>query len=1317
MSISVLSISAVLRRVAPVVVAALGAVGLAGLPAAPAAAAGVPATAVPAAVAAAVPDPVAGSADEAQTVAADALPTVQINGVVWSQAVVGSTVYVGGSFTKARPAGSPVGKDEVDRGYLLAYDITTGNLVASFNHTLDGQVRAVAASPDGTRVYVAGDFAHVDGQWRMHVAAFSTADGSLVAGFAPVASTTVLAVAATNTTVYVGGNFTQVGQKVGGTLVGRSYLAAFAASDGAVRDFRADTNAPVTALAVTAAGDRLAVGGRFRSLSGTSVVGLGSVDPTTGAAQPFPVNAYVRNATTATAITSLYADETGIYGTGYDYDQTGTLEGTFRADASTGAMVWIADCYGDTYGVFQTGGVVYDASHHHDCSSTPGGFPEVTPRTHHRAGAFTIEATGVDSGSRGYSWNHKGEPAPTMLNWYPDMDTGTASGAGQGPWNITGDGRYLSYGGEFLNVNGQPQQGLVRFAVRSLANNTEGPRLSGSRFDVTLASNIGGTVRASVPTNWDRDDLVLTYRLYRDSEQPQQVVAEKQVASPFFQPSTVVLADTTATPGSSTKYMVTVADPSGNVVRTSWKQVTVSSAAASGYAKAVSVDGPSLWWRLSDAATSTTAQDWAGTNTGHVGTGVTFGQAGAIAKDSSTAASFDGTANGLVAASNAVVGPDVFSQEVWFSTTTTAGGKIIGLGDKASGTSSTYDRHLYLTTDGRLNFGVYVGQMYIVTSPAAYNDGAWHHAVSTLGPDGMRLYVDGSLVASGEQTKGQAYTGYWRLGGDSPWSGATWFTGEIDEAAIYPTVLTPEQVQAHWLAGTGHNIAPTASFTATATYRTVVVDGAGSADPDGTIASYAWDFGDHSPAATGAVASHTYDAAGTYQVTLTVTDDQGATHAVTQAVTVTDPPADGVLAQDSFGRTWSKGWGQADKGGAWTVTSPNQYAVADGRGTQLVGPAQIGTATLGSVLSDATDVTLTLGADQVPGGGGSYTIVRARQLSPDEYYGAQVRMLSSGAVDLQLMRSGTSLGGGTVPGLTMVAGTGLAVRVQVGGTSPTTLKAKVWKAGTPEPTVWTRTTTDAQESLQYAGAVGLSSYLSGSAPTAVTFTVDDLLVKVASDDPVPVQPATASDTFDRTLAQGWGSADTGGAWMLSSAASNFAVADGAGVMLVPAGALPRARLGELSVRDADVTASFGLTPMADAGTTRVRVSARQSDWKGDYSLVAAVAPNGQVTSVSLTATVNGAETSLAQVPVTGLTLADGQSVTMRLRALGADPTTLQGRLWQTGTAEPTTWAVTATDAQPSLQAAGGAGVGVYVSAATTNVPLTVRWRDVAVTKP
>src|SRR5207245_357144 len=57
-------------------------------------------------------------------------------------------------------------------------------------------------------------------------------------------------------------------------------------------------------------------------------------------------------------------------------------------------------------------------------------------------------------------------------------------------------------------------------------------------------------------------------------------------------------------------------------------------------------------------------------------------------------------------------------------------------------------------------------------------------------------------------------------------------------------------------------------------------------DPDGTIASYNWTFGDGTPASTLQNPSHTYAAGGTYTVTLTVIDNQGATGSTSGSVTV-----------------------------------------------------------------------------------------------------------------------------------------------------------------------------------------------------------------------------------------------------------------------------------------------------------------------------------------------------------------------------------------------------------------------------------------------
>ncbi|MCW4002933.1 MAG: PKD domain-containing protein [Candidatus Bathyarchaeota archaeon] len=151
------------------------------------------------------------------------------------------------------------------------------------------------------------------------------------------------------------------------------------------------------------------------------------------------------------------------------------------------------------------------------------------------------------------------------------------------------------------------------------------------------------------------------------------------------------------------------------------------------------------------------------------------------------------------------------------------------------------------------------------------------------------------------------------------------------------------------------NIAPIARFSSSTNDLTANFDASASSDPDGSIVSYAWNFGD-SQTGSGVTTSHTYSAAGTYNVVLTVTDNEGATGTVSHGVTVTEPTEPPhmssfavsapssvtagssfsvtVTAKDQFGNTFSS------YSGTVTLTSgdsqavlPSPLAISGGSGT------------------------------------------------------------------------------------------------------------------------------------------------------------------------------------------------------------------------------------------------------------------------------------------------------------------------------------------------------------------------------------------------
>ncbi len=139
------------------------------------------------------------------------------DGRVYAFAQVGSKIITGGTFTKVSPA---AGQPDVGRTDLLAFDAATGKLDPTFAPVLDGEVRGVAPGPVPNTVYVVGQFKTVNGVASKSVALIDTTTGNLVPGWkTPTLNGEAWTVKLSNGRLFVGGTFTTVGGKPHAGLV------------------------------------------------------------------------------------------------------------------------------------------------------------------------------------------------------------------------------------------------------------------------------------------------------------------------------------------------------------------------------------------------------------------------------------------------------------------------------------------------------------------------------------------------------------------------------------------------------------------------------------------------------------------------------------------------------------------------------------------------------------------------------------------------------------------------------------------------------------------------------------------------------------------------------------------------------------------------------------------------------------------------------------------------------------------------------------------------------------------------------------------
>jgi hypothetical protein len=406
------------------------------------------------------------------TVSADALPTVQIDGVAWSQAVVGDTVYVGGRFANARPAGARPAPTSTARSNFLAYDLT--------DRRADHLVRPVVQRTGAHGRRVARRHAPLRRR-RLHLGR-TDSPRSRIAAFdcRPPASRAVLPVGRLPRAWR--SPCTRAARRC--TWAATSTRSAASSATSSPRSHRQRRTARLGAQAPaawsrrsrsrpTAPRSRSAASSRAQRLEQPGLRPRHGRRGHRRQLLPMAINNTVRN-----------GGNTARHHVARQRRQRRVRFGPLVSAASATSR---ARSPPRGTAARSTGSPTATATPTR-CScraarSTTSGTPRVRrprrfPDQRTNEPVELHRAHRVQPGRHrhprrepyGY-FNFAGQPAPSRSTSSPRSTQGTFTGQNQGPWHVAGNSQYVVMGGEFRNVNDAPQQGLVRFAVSSIAPN------------------------------------------------------------------------------------------------------------------------------------------------------------------------------------------------------------------------------------------------------------------------------------------------------------------------------------------------------------------------------------------------------------------------------------------------------------------------------------------------------------------------------------------------------------------------------------------------------------------------------------------------------------------------------------------------------------------------------------------------------------------------------------------------------------------------------------------------------------------------------
>lgn len=197
-----------------------------------------------------------------------------LDGRVEAIAVDGDTVFVGGTFTQVQMA---LDGEIFDQPYLFAYSKSTGAVITDFDPVLNGAVRALETTGEGTGIFVGGNFTALNGEANRKGLVKVDNAGDRILGFSARPDKRVYTLDRDGDTLYLGGNFERIGSEY------REHLAAVNTETGELQaNVNLDFADPITTsvitqefpsvdiLEVTSDGELMVVVGNFQTINGVS---------------------------------------------------------------------------------------------------------------------------------------------------------------------------------------------------------------------------------------------------------------------------------------------------------------------------------------------------------------------------------------------------------------------------------------------------------------------------------------------------------------------------------------------------------------------------------------------------------------------------------------------------------------------------------------------------------------------------------------------------------------------------------------------------------------------------------------------------------------------------------------------------------------------------------------------------------------------------------------------------------------------------------------------------------------------------------------